>query len=44
MQDDLVRSLFDLDLRSKIEVDLSRSPYGVYTVRFVSTRQTLNTG
>ena len=27
MQYDLVRSPFDLDLRSKNEVDLSRSPY-----------------
>ena len=36
MQHDLVRSPFDLDLRSKNEVDLSR----LYIVIFVSTRQT----
>ena len=37
VQHDLVRSPFDLDLWSKNEVDLSRSPY---IVRFVSTGQT----
>ena len=34
---DLVRSPFGLELRSKIEVDLSRSPCR-YIVRFVSNR------
>ena len=40
MQHDLVRSPFDLDLKSKNEVDLSRSPY----IQFDSSRRDKHDG
>ena len=40
MQHDLIRSPFDPDLRSKNEVDLSRSPY----IKFDSSRRDKHDG